>query len=71
MRSFEVVAVFDIGMSEYDSSVVYMPLDDAQEYFMSEGAVTAIEFLGPVHEIFADLIKNAKNASIYNKRAAS
>jgi lipoprotein-releasing system permease protein len=45
MRSFEVVAVFDIGMSEYDSSVIYMPLDDAQEYFMSEDGVTALEIM--------------------------
>jgi lipoprotein-releasing system permease protein len=45
MRSFDVVAVFEIGMSEYDSSVVYMPLDDAQEYFMSEHGVTAIEVM--------------------------
>jgi hypothetical protein len=45
MRSFEVVAVFEIGMSEYDSSVIYMPLDDAQEYFMSEDGVTAIELM--------------------------
>jgi lipoprotein-releasing system permease protein len=45
MRSFEVVAVFEIGMSEYDSSVIYMALDDAQEYFMSEDGVTAIEIM--------------------------
>jgi lipoprotein-releasing system permease protein len=45
MRAFEVVAIFEIGMSEYDSSVVYMGLEDAQEYFMSEDGVTAIELL--------------------------
>ena len=45
MRAFEVVAVFEIGMSEYDSSVIYMGLEDAQEYFMSEGGVSAIELM--------------------------
>ncbi|MFW6077518.1 MAG: lipoprotein-releasing ABC transporter permease subunit [Hyphomicrobiales bacterium] len=45
MRAFEVVAIFEIGMSEYDSSVVYMGLEDAQEYFMSEDGVTAIELM--------------------------
>ncbi|HUF44057.1 MAG TPA: lipoprotein-releasing ABC transporter permease subunit [Aestuariivirgaceae bacterium] len=45
MRSFEVVAVFEIGMSEYDSSVIYMPLEAAQEYFLSEGDVSAIELM--------------------------
>jgi ABC-type lipoprotein release transport system permease subunit len=45
MRAFEVVAVFEIGMSEYDSSVIYMGLEDAQEYFMSEDGVTAIDLM--------------------------
>jgi lipoprotein-releasing system permease protein len=45
MRAFEVVAVFEIGMSEYDSSVIYMGLEDAQEYFMTEDGVTAIELM--------------------------
>jgi len=45
IRSFPIVAVFEIGMSDYDSSVVYMPLTDAQEYFVSEDGVTAIEIM--------------------------
>jgi lipoprotein-releasing system permease protein len=45
MRAFEVVAVFEIGMSEYDASVIYMGLEDAQEYFLSEGGVSAIELM--------------------------
>jgi lipoprotein-releasing system permease protein len=45
MRAFEVVAVFEIGMSEYDSSVIYMGLEDAQEYFMSDEGVSAIELM--------------------------
>jgi lipoprotein-releasing system permease protein len=45
MRAFEVAAVFEIGMSEYDASVIYMGLEDAQEYFLSEGGVSAIELM--------------------------
>ncbi|MGE0212329.1 MAG: lipoprotein-releasing ABC transporter permease subunit [Parvibaculaceae bacterium] len=45
IRSFPIVAVFEIGMSEYDQSVVYMPLPDAQEYFVVEDGVTGIEIM--------------------------
>ena len=30
---FPVVAIFKIGMSEYDEGIVYLPLADAQELF--------------------------------------
>lgn len=42
-RAYPVVATFDIGMYEYDSTFVFMPLDLAQVYFRLPGAVTAIE----------------------------
>lgn len=45
IRSFPIVALFEIGMSEYDANVVYMPLADAQEYFLIEDGVTAIELM--------------------------
>ena len=42
-RAYPVVAMFDIGMYEYDMTFVFMPLDLAQVYFKLPGAVTAIE----------------------------
>ena len=42
-RAYPVVATFDIGMFEYDSTYVFMPLDLAQVYFRKQGEVTAIE----------------------------
>jgi lipoprotein-releasing system permease protein len=45
MRAFDVVAIFEIGMSEYDSSVIYMGLENAQEFFMSDEGVSAIELM--------------------------
>src|SRR6201746_2579200 len=36
-------AVFEIGMSEYDSSFVFMPLPESQAYFNRKDDVTAIE----------------------------
>ncbi|WP_018699698.1 lipoprotein-releasing ABC transporter permease subunit [Amorphus coralli] len=42
-QSYPVEAIFEIGMSEYDSSIIYMPLVEAQYFFNMEGQVTAIE----------------------------
>jgi len=43
VKSYPVAATFEIGMSEYDSSVIYMPLEEAQLYFNAEGLVQSIE----------------------------
>jgi lipoprotein-releasing system permease protein len=43
IKVYKIAAVFEIGMSEYDSSVVFMPLKEAQAYFNHAGDVTAIE----------------------------
>ncbi|MCO6186086.1 lipoprotein-releasing ABC transporter permease subunit [Rhizobium sp. L1K21] len=42
-KTYKVVAVFEIGMSEYDASIIYMPLPEAQLFFNSEGIVQTIE----------------------------
>jgi lipoprotein-releasing system permease protein len=42
-KSYKVAAVFEIGMSEYDSAFVFMPLVESQAYFNRSGDVTAIE----------------------------
>src|ERR1700691_6795152 len=33
VKTYKVAAVFEIGMSEYDSAFVFMPLPEAQAYF--------------------------------------
>ncbi len=43
MKGYPVVAIFEVGMSEYDASIVYMPLGEAQLYFNQEGRVQTIE----------------------------
>jgi lipoprotein-releasing system permease protein len=43
IKSYPVVAIFEIGMSEYDSTYVFMPLSEAQLYFNSPDAAQAIE----------------------------
>jgi lipoprotein-releasing system permease protein len=43
IKSYRIAGVFEIGMSEYDSAFVFMPLAEAQAYFNRAGDVTAIE----------------------------
>src|SRR5271155_5045036 len=43
IKAYKIAAVFEIGMSEYDSAFVFMPLAEAQAYFNRSGDVTAIE----------------------------
>ena len=43
--SYPVVALFQIGMSEYDSSFLFMPLEEAQQYFRMGGGVSALEIM--------------------------
>ena len=43
IKPYPVVAVFEIGMSEYDSTFIFMPFEEAQIYFNQEGVATAVE----------------------------
>ncbi|MFG1357819.1 lipoprotein-releasing ABC transporter permease subunit [Xanthobacter pseudotagetidis] len=43
IKVYKVAAIFEIGMSEYDSAFVFMPLPEAQAYFNRNGDVSAIE----------------------------
>jgi lipoprotein-releasing system permease protein len=43
IKPYRVAAVFEIGMSEYDAGMVFMPLAEAQAYFNRNNDVTAIE----------------------------
>ena len=43
IKAYPVLAIFQIGMSEFDSTFVYMPLDEAQLFFNKEGEASVIE----------------------------
>ena len=43
MKSYPVVAVFQIGVTEFDGLFVYMPFDEAQTFFNKEGEASVIE----------------------------
>lgn len=46
IKRFVVAGVFDSGMSEYDSSLVYMDLFQAQKFFQLGDAITGLEVRG-------------------------
>ena len=43
VRAYQVAAVFQVGMNEYDTSYVFLPLEAAQVFFQQPGAVTQVE----------------------------
>lgn len=43
MKAYEVVALFEVGMFEYDNTFVYMPLQAAQIFFQKGDSVNALE----------------------------
>ncbi len=43
MKSYTILGTFEVGMFEYDSSFIFMPLETAQTYFSLPGAVTNID----------------------------
>jgi lipoprotein-releasing system permease protein len=40
---YQIVAVFDVGMFEYDSAFVYLPFEAAQVYFRLQNQASAVE----------------------------
>jgi lipoprotein-releasing system permease protein len=43
VKSFQIAGLFEVGMYEYDSSFVYLPLAQAQQFFRTGEGVNAIE----------------------------
>lgn len=44
-KAYPIAGVFDVGMYEYNRSLVYMPLAEAQQFFMMPAAVNRLEVL--------------------------
>jgi lipoprotein-releasing system permease protein len=43
VRAYKVVAIFQVGMNEYDTNYVFLPLEAAQIYFQKPGQASHIE----------------------------
>ena len=51
IKTYRVVAIFNVGMTQYDGGIVFIPLDSAQLYFKVKDGVTDVE-------VMADNIEN-------------
>jgi lipoprotein-releasing system permease protein len=64
-QDFEIVGTFEVGMTEYDKSVILMPLETAQSFFDLPGELTQIEvFTGNIEKndkIVGDIRKIIEN----------
>ncbi len=62
IKSYPIAGLFEVGMYEYDSSFVYMPLADAQKFFRLPDRINAVElfFADPdrVSAVRLDLISD-------------
>jgi len=45
IKRYKISAVFEIGMSEYDRTIVFMPFDEAQRYFNKRGLANVLEIM--------------------------
>lgn len=43
MKAYTVIGTFDSGMSEYDGHFLFMPLEEAQKFFMTKGKISHLE----------------------------
>jgi lipoprotein-releasing system permease protein len=63
IQDYTVVAIFKMGMSEYDEGVVYLPLRDAQDFLTIDNGVSGMEIkvdnADKVSDSAADLRKAA------------
>ncbi|GAB3443224.1 lipoprotein-releasing ABC transporter permease subunit [Insolitispirillum peregrinum] len=57
VRSYTVAAIFNVGMYEYDSSFIYMPLEAAQTYFRMDGGISHLEVMVKEAERLAPVIR--------------
>jgi lipoprotein-releasing system permease protein len=62
LKTYRIVALFQIGMYEYDSSFVYMPLEAAQLYFRLSENVNAIELFVENPEEIAAIRSHIRSA---------
>ena len=44
-KPYQIAAIFELGMSEYDKSIIFMPLPEAQKYFSKPGEVDVLEIV--------------------------
>lgn len=70
VRKFEIIAIFNYGMLEYDSSIAYVSINDAMRFFDMDSKVSGIEIkIDDVYKAqkIADELKNYLGFPFYTR----
>ncbi len=63
VKSYTVSAIYEIGMSEYDATIIFMPLEEAQLFFNAEGLVQSIEIFVEHPDVVEELRQPIEDAA--------
>ena len=63
VKAYPVTAIFEMGMSEYDNTFVFMPMEEAQLYFNQEGQVSVIELFVTDPDLVGSLRQTVEDAA--------
>jgi lipoprotein-releasing system permease protein len=66
IKPYRVAAVFEMGMSEYDRTMIFMPLGEAQRYFNRGDTVDVLEVIVDDPENVAPVLADMKQMGIGN-----
>ena len=64
IKPYKVSAIFEMGMSEYDRTMIFMPLAEAQRYFNKGNAVDVLEVMVEDPERVSEQVAAMKQAGI-------
>ncbi|WP_426289094.1 lipoprotein-releasing ABC transporter permease subunit [Ensifer adhaerens] len=63
VKAYTVSAIYEIGMSEYDATIIFMPLEEAQLFFNAEGLVQSIEIFVEHPDVVEELRQPIEDAA--------
>ena len=66
IKPYRVAAVFEMGMSEYDRTMIFMPLGEAQRYFNRGDTVDVLEVIVDDPENVAPVLADMKQTGLRN-----
>lgn len=63
VKSYPVIALFDVNMTQYDSNFVFMPFEEAQLFFNQEAVASAIDVFVEDPDRVGDMRRAVENAT--------
>jgi len=64
IKSYKIAALYEMGMAEFDRSMIFMPLAEAQRFFNKSGSVDVLEVVVEDPENVGQYVANMKAAGI-------